>query len=603
MASKNGASGGTRDGTVNRLPPEVRDLVHVSALMDPMIVNHLRIVANDLTMSRDALVNRLLDPRRSIDDECGFPKPGAVSPQMWKDLYDRDSYAARVVEVLPVECAQVQPSIYEDEDPEVSTDFEEGVDRLGSDLRGEDSWFHDEEGSPVNEHLRRLDILSGIGHYGVGLFGFDDGKPLSQPFVPKDGTKLAYLQAFPENLAQVTRWETDQKSPRYGQPTEYLITFNDPREDWQAAGIGLNTSTQNVHWTRVQHVADTWHQAPSNNHIAAPRCRPVLNNIIGLQKLLGGSPEGYWKMCFTLLALETHPQLGGDVLTDDAALRDVMENMMNSSQKYGIFKGMSLKSIAPTVVDPTPHVAIQEKAICIKLGMPLRVFQGSERGELSSGQDDDKWNDTLRGRNRDFKTPKLYVPFYDRLVWAGVLPKPKGSGEQKVTNAKARGFVVNKVRRGWTVNLPNEDGRSSGKGGLFVSDRGGWSCFWPPLDTQSEAEKADVALKKMTALSTYVSGQVATLLPESHALELVGYDDEAVQQILDDAKKQQLKDERDAAKLAEGHGMVPEAPPGYQHPEPDKPAQPTTLGAGQQLVHPETGKVLAKAPFPPKAGK
>ena len=40
--------------------------------------------------------------------------------------------------------------------------------------------------------------------------------------------KLLYLRLFPEALAQITQWETNQASPRCGQPVMYLLSFHDP---------------------------------------------------------------------------------------------------------------------------------------------------------------------------------------------------------------------------------------------------------------------------------------------------------------------------------------------------------------------------------------
>jgi len=82
--------------------------------------------------------------------------------------------------------------------------------------------------------------------------------------------------------------------------------------------------------------------------------------------------------------------------------------------------------MAPTVVDPTAQIAVQIEAICIKLGIPIRIFKGSERGELASSQDDAAWNDRLRLRQMYYITPRIVIPFIDRLIMLGVLSEPVG---------------------------------------------------------------------------------------------------------------------------------------------------------------------------------
>jgi hypothetical protein len=128
-------------------------------------------VANVLSM-RSQLLNKLFDPRRNIDDECGYPASEAstsggitsISSEFYRNLYEREPIATRVVEVLPKESWQITPMVYEDEDPNVVTPFEEAWDSLSLSLRGEQSWYVGEEGHtlwyrtlryPPDRHRRR----------------------------------------------------------------------------------------------------------------------------------------------------------------------------------------------------------------------------------------------------------------------------------------------------------------------------------------------------------------------------------------------------------------------------------------------------------------
>ena len=140
------------------------------------------IVANVLE-GRAGLLRQLTDPRRDIDGECGYPLGdgvgvGGLNSELYRLLYEREAVANRVVQVYPRESWQVTPLVYEDEDPAISTEFEAAWDELGQSLRGEQCWYQDEKGSPVWEHLKRADILSGIGHFGVLLLAFEDGLPM-----------------------------------------------------------------------------------------------------------------------------------------------------------------------------------------------------------------------------------------------------------------------------------------------------------------------------------------------------------------------------------------------------------------------------------------
>jgi uncharacterized protein len=452
----------------------------------------LKELLHNVATSRSELWKRLLDPRRDLDAECGYPDSKAAVPAAtFQELYDREAIACRVVQVLPRESWQVTPEVYEAEDAEEATPFEEAWDNLGRQLRGEQSFYQDESGSPVWECLKRADELSGIGQYGVVLLGVDDGeKDLARPAKAGKGRKLLYLRVFPESLAQAVRFEDDPSSPRFGQPTEYLVTFNDPRDVTQSAALGITTATRNVHWSRVVHVADN---LGSSEVFGVPRMRPVLNRLLDLRKVYGASAEMYWRGAFYGLSLETNPALGGAVKVDREGVRDMMEDYSNGLQRYLTLMGMTAKVLSPTVVDPTPQIAVHIEAICIVLGIPIRVFKGSERGELASSQDDAAWNDRLKERQRNYLTPRVVVPLVDRLISLGVLPEPKG-----------------------------------------------YSVAWPDLTSQTDAEKASVAAQRTTAMGAYVGGQLDSLMaPLDYLTRELKYSEEEALAILENVTKHQ----------------------------------------------------------------
>jgi hypothetical protein len=484
-----------------------------TSMADQLVANHI--------MSRFNWMAQMLLPGRDIYKECGYPPCGeAIPAQLYRDMYDRDALSARVVQVLPKESWQVQPAIYEDEDPEVETAFETAWQELHRTLRG-NSLYQDEQCSPIWDYLLRADILSGIGHYGVLLLGIDDGQPLDHPLeafrgfdsqqpgteglhgpeplrgdaqgydtfttkqldeqgvpsfatpVPfnvksatKDSTeesvggkgtsKLIYLKVFDETLAQITRYERDPHNPRFGLPQMYLLTFNDPRND-PSGGAGLPVASAHCHWSRIIHIADN---TGSNDVLGYPRMKQVFNRLWDAFKTYGASGEGFWQMAFAMLSLETNPALGADFKIDQDALREQLQKLRSGFQRHLVTAGMTAKTLPPALSDPTPYINIFIEAICIFLGCPVRVFKGSERGELASTQDDSSWNDRLRHRQIFYLTPKILVPFIDRLITAGVLPKPKG-----------------------------------------------YSVVWPDLEALSDKDRATIALQSTQALAAYIAGQ------------------------------------------------------------------------------------------------
>lgn len=471
----------------------------IEGFTDPIITNRLVEAVNNYSTSIRQLALREsgYDPRRNIAEECGFPDPVSFSSEKFKHLFDTDAIAARVVELLSRECWQTQFEIYESEDSEVATPFESFVNNLSNSLRSEQGYHKPKptEGDLVKEYLARADVECGKGRYGIVLVGIDDGLDLKEPapFTPSDNPtrKLIYLRVFPEVYAQISVRENDRKNPRYGQPLIYNVTF-DSVDEGSLMGSGPMRNGQ-VHWSRIVHIVDN---PTSGEVLGVPRLSPVLYDVLTAQKPRYGSGEIYWKNAQQKLSFETHPQLGGDVLIDTAGMKRQIEQVMNGLQQWWALKGMHVNAISPTSIDPQPYIDACISTICIKLGVPIRIFKGSERGELASNQDDDAWNDRLKERQNRFITPRIIVPFYNRLINLGVLPIP--------TN-------------GYTVD-------------------------WPDLTSQSEKDKADIGATKVTALSNAISSGLTAVIPVEDILtKFAGMDEKEAQMIIE--KQQKLAQE------------------------------------------------------------
>lgn len=291
------------------------------------------------------------------------------------------------------------------------------------------------------------------------------------------------MRVLDETEATISEWEKDETNPRYGKPTYYNVELT----MHHVAGIakeGATVETRRVHWTRILHVVDN---LEGSEVYGAPRMRPVYNRLYDLHKLYGGSAEMYWKGAFFGLSLETHPQLGADVDYDEAAMKRTVENWENSLSRVLFMPGIGAKTLAPAISDPSPQIERQLEAICILLGVPKRVFMGSERGELSSNQDIRAWYGKVKRRQDRYITPRIIVPFIDRLIQADVLPEP----EQ-----------------------------------YFVT--------WEDVASVTELEKADIAVKHTDAITKYVGGSGEALMePRDFLVRVLGYTTDEAEEIID----------------------------------------------------------------------
>ena len=441
---------------------------------------------------RTELINRFLDPRRDIEDECGHPRlDRLVQPDLYQQLFERDPISHRVVSLMPNECWKEPPTIYEDEDSDAKTEFETAWDDITLNMDDEPSHYNQEEGSPIWEYFRRADQQARIGRYGVMLLGFDDGEDPSQPVKFQQGRKLLFMRPLPETLATIQAFDSDKRSPRYGKPVLYSIQLNRMEDALDA--VGLPTDSASIHYTRVVHLAE---DLGSSAILANPVMQPVLNRLLDLRKLYGGSAEMYWRGAFPGLFFETHPE-HPDMDVDDSELRAAVERFSNGLQRYMKLIGLVVKTVAPQVVDPTPQIERQIEAICIKLDIPKRIFMGSERGELASSQDADTWDSRVGGRQKCYLTPRLIVPIVNRLINVGCLPVPQN------------GFRVK----------------------------------WPEMGQLTEDEKSVIAERKTKSLALYASsGADMVMGPLDYLTRVWDMTEEEAQSVLKNAEERILEE-------------------------------------------------------------
>ena len=425
-------------------------------------------ITNQL-LTRKALIDQLVDTDRDINFECGYPD--VIGIDHYHMMYKRE-LGSRVVGVWPEESWVLDPQILEDERPDL-TPWEEEFDEL---QRKHNFWYF----------LSKIDELSGIGRYGVLLFGVDDEGDLADPLdsvvkaeedgeidIPAEATgerDLLYLRAFDEKFVTIAEYEKDPSSRRFGQPTFYNFKFHDVDE---SGGRGDSLTTeQKVHWSRCLHVAETG-KTPSEV-FGTPRQEPVFNRLWDSRKLVGGSAEMFWKGAFPGLSFELQPDVAADAEIDIDTLKTEVDAYFNSMQRYLALEGMTTKSLAPQVASPSDHFDILITCISIIIKVPKRIFMGSEEARLASDQDTRSFNKRVMRRQQQYLTPRLVRAFVNRLMVMGIL--------SPVDN---------------------------------------YDVVWPDLDALTEMEIAELGSKRTEALAKYVGGNVEALVPPKEFLTMI----------------------------------------------------------------------------------
>lgn len=438
----------------------------------------IRGMVENASLMRSTLLNKLIDTRRDIDQECGYPKE--LTTAVYRIMYDREGIASRVVSLMPEECWAQDPEVIESQDPE-ETDFEGAWKDLERNIRG---W----------SYLSKADELSGIGQFGVLLLGTDDGQELDKPVegINEKGEKtgkaqhqLLYLRVFSEDSLTVKETERDRTNPRFGHPTLYTISFAGISSSRTGSGemTIVGQQEQRVHWTRVIHLADN---RESSEVYGIPRMQKVFNRLYDIRKTAGGSGEMFWKGGFPGFSFEMDPNARPLTTDEKTELRTELAAYADGLQRYLAIQGVTTKSLTPQVSSPKAHLDAQLDLIAISLGVPKRIFMGSEQAKLASSQDSKSWGRRVSRRREKYLTPYVIRPFIDRMIAFGVLPEPAE-------------YVIE----------------------------------WPDTNTPSEEDQAQVLKTRTEALAKYVQGGVDQLIPpEIYLTMLAGMSTEEVEEIV-----------------------------------------------------------------------
>lgn len=341
----------------------------------------------------------------------------------------------------------------------------------------EKTWKELDEKLSLIPKLIRLDILSGIGRYGVLLLGFSGVEDFSLPFTPGQGTQLLYVQPYHEDNAKIIEWETNARDPRYGKPKMYQVNAAPPDSP-----LGT-TRPLRVHWTRILHVAEG---CLENDVFGTPRLLGSFNRIQDIDKLAGGSAEMFWQGALggrAYVAKENY-KFGPNDMTN---LQTEIDEYVHGLRRYQRLQGVDVQDLSPQVSSPKDHIDVQLDLISGDTGIPKRLLIGSERGELASSQDAENWNSRVQQRREQFAEPFILRPFVNLLIQCKILPE---------------------VAEGYQIE-------------------------WTPLTTMGRKETVEVSKIQTETIAAYVNAPGAELLvPEEFFLEeVVGFSRDQIDRI------------------------------------------------------------------------
>lgn len=371
---------------------------------------------------------------RDLYEVCGYPR--SLTAQDYEQIYARGDLASRIIDAFPEATWRESPIIKAESDKSGEGAFKKAVDQLAEETK---LWYA----------FSRLDRMVGMGHYGVLLIGMAGADPLDQA-VRGRAHKIIYLSPHSERTADITNWDDDVTSPRFGKPKIYNLTIGVGR-----MGHGGGERRVAVDHSRVIHVAE---KALGDDAIGQPRLERIWNRLMDVDKTLGGSAEVYWQNAAIIRAWIADPEVEWDPV-EQADMKAQLEELTHGLRRDVRLRGVAPEALSSTPADPTGVFDKLLDVIAGSEGIPKRILIGSERGELASEQDEVAWASRIEERRKHFAAPMVVRPFIDRCIEYGILKPPEG--------------------------------------GKYVVE-------WPEADALGDQAKAEIADKKASALQRYV---------------------------------------------------------------------------------------------------
>jgi uncharacterized protein len=340
----------------------------------------------------------------------------------------------------------------------------------------------------IQQKLKRLDKLSQLGHYAVLLLGYSDVMDQTMWARPIEGTPdLEYIKPISEQSATIAAYETNPNNPRYGLPIQYSVRIK--------KGSKIEESVFNVHYTRVIHVAG---EILENEIEGIPYLQAVYNRLMDLEKLVGASAEMYWKGARPgYSAVQDKDYQFSPTL--ESGVREQIRKYEHGLSRFLFTEGVNIQALQQQVKDPNQTVDVQIQMISAVTGVPKRILTGSERGELSSSQDTDQWNNFIQDRREEFANAFIIVPFVNKLI-------------------ETRQLAVDETE---------------------------YMIEWPDLFAPSEKEKVEVGEKRAKILKEYAADPIVQMLiPRKQFYSmLLAFSEGKVEEILGAIEEVQIDEE------------------------------------------------------------
>lgn len=276
---------------------------------------------------------------------------------------------------------------------------------------------------------------------------------------------VKFIPAWRGSL-EVTSWETNEKSAEYGNPT--MFNFKEHSE-----AIGSSPRQVEIHPSRVIVFGS----------ITEPESvyEPILNALISLEKVTGGSGEAYIKAAARAIHigfekdvdLDALARAHGMKLSEVGTLYDEVVSGLNRGIDSAIItKGGSVNAITSAVPDPTGPFEVNLQEVGAGIGVGSTIIVGRQTGTLASSEDIKAFNRFGQGRRLNEVGPNSRLVI-DWMMDHGVIERredyevmfdelTESTDSEKLANANVMADINQKSQWAGTLIFNEDEMRIAG---------------------------------------------------------------------------------------------------------------------------------------------
>lgn len=293
--------------------------------------------------------------------------------------------------------------------------------------------------------IKETDKRKMVGGYAGLIIQVKDSKKWNQKLDNISAAAIVKFIPVWRGSLEVTSWDTNEASATYGQPLMYSY-----KEHTEA--IGSSPRMVEIHPSRVIIFGSL--TEPESIY------EPVLNALISLEKVTGGSGEAYIKAAARAL------HIGFDATTDLSQLarahgmkpdqigelyNEVVQGVSRGIDSAIITQGGTVETITSAVPDPQQPFEVNLQEVGAGMQVPSTIIVGRQTGTLASNEDVKAFNRFGQSRRENEVGPNTRL-VVDWLMEHGVVEQredyevmwdelTESTDAEKLLNAKTMGEV------------------------------------------------------------------------------------------------------------------------------------------------------------------